>query len=146
MLPKAKFWCNFQFFLVQTKAGDQTDCLKHNAHPKVATRRVAIVFVRCGIKLDFPFLSFLRSICAESQLTVEGNVLFLKTIDCQHRRDPSPAWMEDAKSDLHQALSLTRMRADSSKSSLGWENVFLLWTLLVPFPESLSIRKSSIRQ
>ena len=81
MLPKAKFWCNFQFFLVQTKAGDQTDCLQHNAHPKVATRRVALVFVRCGIKLDFPFLSFLRSICAESQLTVvEGNVLFLKQL------------------------------------------------------------------
>ena len=40
--------------------------------------------------------------------------------------------MEDAKSDLHQALSLTRMRADSSKSSLRWENVFLLWTLFCP--------------
>ena len=113
------FWCNFQFFLVQTKAGDQTDRLQPNAHPKVATRKEVSHLSAVVIRLDFPFLSFLRSMnnglqpallhvvlgknkCqgqfAESQLRPDhcsASVLFLKQLIvsiCE-------SWMGDGRCD-----------------------------------------------
>ena len=106
-----------------------------------------------AIKLDFPFLSFPfrvgrvgKNECQEQFAESQLKAIFYFSSNWLSALARSESWMGDANCDLHQARSLTRMRADSSKSSLGWENIFLLCALFAPFPESLSIPKSSIRQ
>lgn len=70
-----------------------------------------------------------------------GQGFISQTIDCQYSRDPSPGSLGDAISDLHQPGS-PGCKDDSSKSSLGCENVFLLCVLFAPLPKSFGVPKS----